>query len=203
MSEHILPKLAYAYDALEPYIDAATMETHYSKHHQTYTNKFNDAISKYPELLQKKAEDLLANLDLVPEEVRAAVRNNGGGYVNHSLFWQVMSPSGGGEPGGELAEAINRSFESFVGFKEQFSNAAVTLFGSGWIWLVVDGGELKITAKPNQDSPLADGQTPILLLDVWEHAYYLKYKNKRPDYIEAWWNVVDWKAVADKLAAVK
>jgi len=191
-----LPKLPYAYDALEPYIDAKTMELHYTKHHQTYVTKLNEAIAKHPEIADRPLEELLKDLDAVPEDIRMAVRNHGGGHWNHSFFWKVMGPQSGGEPGGAIAKAITDSFGSFADFKDAFGKAAAGVFGSGWTWLVADGkaagGKLTILTTPNQDNPISKGQTPIIVLDVWEHAYYLKYQNKRPDYIEAWWNVVNW-----------
>ncbi|RMG97330.1 MAG: superoxide dismutase [Chloroflexi bacterium] len=199
-----LPALPYAYDALEPYIDARTMEIHHSKHHAGYTNNLNKALENHPELANKSIEELLGNLDAVPESIRTAVRNNGGGYANHALFWTIMSPNGGGEPTGELATAINNAFGSFANFKEQFSKAAATRFGSGWAWLYVDkDGNLAVTSTPNQDTPLMDGNTPILGLDVWEHAYYLNYQNRRGDYIANWWNVVNWDQVAANYANAK
>jgi len=191
-----LPDLPYAYDALKPHIDALTMEIHHTKHHQAYIDKLNTALEKYPDWQQKSIEDILQNLSSVPEEIRTAVRNNGGGYANHNLFWTIMSPDGGGEPAGELAQAINTTFSAFTELKQQLSAAAAGQFGSGWGWLAVDGDDqLKILATPNQDSTLSQGFKPILGVDVWEHAYYLKYQNKRPDYIEAWWNVVNWRKV--------
>jgi Fe-Mn family superoxide dismutase len=192
-----LPELPYAYDALEPHIDARTMEIHHSKHHQGYTNNLNAAIEKHPELADKKVGELLKDLDAVPEDIRMAVRNNGGGYKNHKIFWSVMSPDGGGEPSGALAEAINAAFEDFSSFKDAFGKAAATRFGSGWAWLCKksDGG-LVVTSTPNQDNPMSDGLKPLLGLDVWEHAYYLNYQNRRGDYIAAWWNVVNWDEVA-------
>lgn len=193
---HQLPDLPYPYDALEPHIDAQTMELHHDKHHQGYVNKLNAALEKHPELSDKPLEELLANLNDVPGDIRTAVQNHGGGHYNHSLFWKVMSPDGGGEPEGEIAEAINDTFGGFDKFKEEFANAATGQFGSGWAWLVVDSGKLAITSTPNQNTPLSSGQTPILGLDVWEHAYYISYKNKRGDYIEAWWNIVNWSEVA-------
>lgn len=194
---HQLPELGYAYDALEPHIDARTMEIHHSKHHAAYTSKLNAAIEGNSELEDLPVDELLADLGAVPEEIRTAIRNNGGGYANHTFFWSVMSPGGGSEPGGELAEAINSTFGSFDQFKEKFSAVAAGQFGSGWAWLVVDGtGVLKVYSTANQDSPLSEGDEPILCLDVWEHAYYLNYQNRRPGYIEAWWNVVDWDQVA-------
>ena len=201
-----LPSLAYAYDALEPHIDARTMEIHHTKHHQAYINKVNDAIAG-TDLDGKSIEDLVSNLASVPADKLGAVRNNGGGHANHSLFWTVMGPGKGGSPGGDLAAAIDSAFGSLDAMKEQFSAAAATRFGSGWAWLYVDGGSLKIGSTANQDSPLmgADiagiGGTPLLGLDVWEHAYYLNYQNRRPDYVSAFWNVVDWDAVAARLAA--
>ncbi len=188
-----LPKLPYAYDALEPYIDAKTMELHYTKHHQTYVTKLNEALEKHPEIADEPLEKLLANIDAVPEEIRTAVRNHGGGHMNHSFFWTIMGPNAGGEPKGGTAKAIQNAFKDFATFKEAFNKAATGVFGSGWAWLVLDEkGKLTITTTANQDSPLMKMQKPVLGLDVWEHAYYLKYQNKRPDYIEAWWNVVNW-----------
>jgi Fe-Mn family superoxide dismutase len=195
---HALPALPYAFDALEPHIDAQTMQIHHGKHHQAYVNNLNAALDKQPDLHQKSLDDLLAGLNAVPEGIRTAVRNNGGGHWNHTLFWQIMGPRAGGEPGGRLAEAITSSFGDVAKFREQFAAAATGRFGSGWAWLVRDGNKLAITSTPNQDNPLMEGKkaSDILLgLDVWEHAYYLKYQNRRPDYITAWWNVVNWKAV--------
>jgi len=191
-----LPALPYANDALEPSIDARTMEIHHTKHHQAYVNNLNAAIEKAPELQGRSLDDLMRGINTVPESVRAAVRNNGGGHWNHSMFWELMGPNKGGEPTGGLADAIKQSFGDFSKFKEQFAAAATTRFGSGWAWLVTDGGKLSITSTPNQDNPLMDGKRAILGLDVWEHAYYLKYQNRRPEYITAWWNVVSWDAVA-------
>ena len=196
-----LPALPYAHDALEPHIDARTMEIHHGKHHQAYINNVNGALEGNEELAGKSVEDLVSDLDSVPEDIRGAVRNNGGGHANHSLFWSVMGPGKGGEPGGELGAAIDATFGSFDAFKDAFAQAGATRFGSGWAWLVVDGGNLAVTSTANQDSPLMEGKTPILGLDVWEHAYYLNYQNRRPDYIGAFWNVVDWDAVAARLAA--
>ncbi len=193
---HELPNLPYAHDALEPHIDARTMEIHHSKHHAGYVAKLNGALEQHADLQGKSVEELITNLGGVPEGIRTAVRNNGGGHANHSLFWTVMGPNGGGAPGGKLGEAINSTFGGFDTFKQQFSDAAAGRFGSGWAWLVVDNGKLAVTSTPNQDSPLTEGKTPILGLDVWEHAYYLKYQNRRPDYIAAWWNVVNWEEVA-------
>ncbi|MDN4593730.1 superoxide dismutase [Polycladomyces subterraneus] len=204
MAKHELPALPYAYDALEPHIDAQTMEIHHGRHHATYVNNLNAALEGHTALAEKSIEDLLRNIDQVPESIRTAVRNNGGGHANHSLFWQIMSPNGGGEPSGELANAINQAFGSFDRFKEEFTKAATTRFGSGWAWLVVKkDGSLAVTSTPNQDSPLMEGDTPILGLDVWEHAYYLKYQNKRPEYIKAFWNVVNWDEVAKRYQAAR
>jgi superoxide dismutase, Fe-Mn family len=191
-----LPSLPYAFDALEPHIDAKTMEIHHGKHHQTYVNNLNAALEKTPDFQSRSIDDLMREIDRVPEAVRTAVRNNGGGHWNHSLFWQIMAPNAGGEPGGDLGRAIKDAFGGFDKFKEQFAAAATGRFGSGWAWLVADGGKLSITSTPNQDNPLMEGKRAILGLDVWEHAYYLKYQNKRPDYIAAWWNVVSWNEVA-------
>lgn len=196
-----LPELPYSTNALEPYIDAKTMEIHHGKHHQAYIGKLNDALEKHPELKEKGINELLQNLDQVPEDIRTAVRNNGGGHVNHSLFWQLLSPDGGGEPGGELAAALKIEFGSFKKFQDEFTAAATSRFGSGWAWLCKDDGKLHICSTANQDTPLSDGHTPILGLDIWEHAYYLKYQNKRPDYIEAWWNVVNWDEVERRYAS--
>ena len=193
-----LPALPYANDALEPHIDARTMEIHHTKHHQAYVNNLNAAVEKAPELASKSLDDLMRGINSVPEAVRTAVRNNGGGHWNHSLFWQLMGPGKGGEPTGKLADAIKSAFGDFNKFKEQFAAAGAGRFGSGWAWLVNDGGKLSITSTPNQDNPLMEGKTAILGLDVWEHAYYLKYQNRRPDYITAWWNVVNWDAVAER-----
>jgi Fe-Mn family superoxide dismutase len=196
-----LPPLPYAYDALEPYIDARTMEIHHTKHHQAYVNNLNAAIEKAPELAGKSLDDLMRGVNSVPESVRAAVRNNGGGHWNHTMFWEIMSAGKGGEPVGKLADAVKTTFGDFSKFKEQFAAAGTGRFGSGWAWLINDGGKLSITSTPNQDNPLMDGKTAILGLDVWEHAYYLKYQNKRPDYIAAWWNVVNWEAVSKRFTA--
>ena len=199
-----LPELPYQKDALEPHIDAKTMEVHHDKHHAAYTNNLNAAIEKHPELASKSAEELVKDLASVPQDIRTAVQNNGGGFLNHNLFWEVLSPDGGGSPSGDLAGAIDSTFGGFDAFKEQFANAAGTRFGSGWAWLVVDGsGGLKLYSTANQDSPLMNGDTPILGLDVWEHAYYLKYQNRRPDYVKAFWNVVSWDAVAKRYAAAR
>ena len=196
-----LPALPYAHDALEPHIDARTMEIHHGKHHQAYINNVNGALEGNEELAGKSVEDLVSDLDSVPEDIRGAVRNNGGGHANHSLFWSVMGSGKGGEPGGDLGAAIDATFGSFDAFKDAFAQAGATRFGSGWAWLVVDGGNLAVTSTANQDSPLMEGKTPILGLDVWEHAYYLNYQNRRPDYIGAFWNVVDWDAVGARFAA--
>ena len=194
--KHVLPELSYSYDALEPYIDQATMNIHHTRHHATYINNLNAALEKYPDLQDKSAEELLKDLDSLPKDISAAVRNNGGGHYNHTLFWSIMGPGKGGEPEGELADKIKAKFGSFADFKEAFGKAALTRFGSGWAWLVLDkAGEVSVTSTLNQDSPVSDGLFPLLGLDVWEHAYYLKYQNKRADYIGAWWNVVDWGAV--------
>ena len=199
---HKLPNLPYDYNALEPHIDAKTMSIHHDKHHQGYVNNLNAALEKYPDLQNEALVELLADLEAIPADIRTAVRNNGGGHANHSLFWRCMSPQGGGEPQGNLAEAINKSFGSFDSFKEQFTKAAATRFGSGWAWLCVDGNsKLIVTSTPNQDNPVSEGLVPILGLDVWEHAYYLNYQNRRPDYIAAWWNVVNWDEVAKNLTA--
>jgi len=198
-----LPQLPYAYDALEPNIDKETMNIHHTKHHNTYVTNLNNALEGNEDLLSKSVEEVISNLDSVPEAARTAVRNNGGGHANHSLFWQVISPNGGGVPAGELADAINSKFGSFESFKEEFAKAATTRFGSGWAWLAVNNGELEVTSTPNQDSPLMEGKTPILGLDVWEHAYYLKYQNRRPEYISSFWNVVNWDEVSKRYNAAK
>ena len=206
---HEVPALPYAFDALEPHIDARTMEIHHDKHHAAYVSKLNDAIAGHADLEAKSIEELVSDLASVPDAIRGAVRNNGGGHCNHALFWQVMSPDGGGAPGGDLAAAIESTFGGFDGFKEKFANAAATRFGSGWAWLCVgDDGKLCVCSSPNQDNPLMKGVsecpgTPILGLDVWEHAYYLHYQNRRPDYIKAFWNVVNWDKVAELYAAAK
>ena len=195
-------ELPYEYDALEPYIDAQTMELHREKHHIAYATKLNNALESV-DLKVENVEKLLSDLNAIPSPIRTAVRNNGGGFVNHNLFWEIMGSNHGGEPTGDLALAINKSFGNFYSFKEQFSSAAAYQFGSGWAWLSVTDGKLSVTSTANQDSPISEGATPILGLDVWEHAYYLKYQNRRPEYIEAWWNVINWKAVADRYDAVK
>ncbi|QDT31353.1 superoxide dismutase [Thalassoglobus polymorphus] len=200
---YTLPDLPYAADALEPNIDAKTMEIHHGKHHAGYVAKLNAALEGHDDLAAKSIEDLMRGLSSVPEAIRGAVRNNGGGHANHSLFWTILCPKGGGDPSGELADAINATFGSLDKFKEEFANAAATRFGSGWAWLSVDGGKLVVESTPNQDTPLSEGRTPILGLDVWEHAYYLHYQNRRPDYIAAFWNAVNWDEVAKRFAAAK
>lgn len=192
---HTLPVLPYAFTALEPHIDARTMEIHYTKHHQAYINNLNAAIEKHPELAEKTVEELVADLDMVPDDIRTAVRNNGGGHLNHSMFWEMMAPAAGGKPSGELLAGLEKAFGSFEKFTEAFAQAAATRFGSGWAWLIVDGKELSVVSTANQDNPVTDGKTPILGLDVWEHAYYLHYQNRRPDYVKAWWNLVNWAEV--------
>lgn len=196
---HELPPLPYAYNALEPHIDEQTMRIHHDKHHAAYVKNLTAALEKHPALQGKGLDDLVRDLASVPEDIRTAVRNNGGGHWNHSLFWQVMGPSAGGAPTGKVADAITSSFGSFDSLKEQFAKAAMGRFGSGWAWIVADGGALSITSTPNQDNPLMDGRRAILGLDVWEHAYYLNYQNRRADYISAWWNVVNWAAVNARL----
>lgn len=200
---YTLPDLPYAYDALEPYIDKETMHLHHDKHHNTYVTNLNAAIEKYPELGEKTIEELLSDMDAIPTDIKTAVRNNGGGHANHSFFWEIMAPNAGGEPKGEIKEAINEAFGDFSSFKEEFKKAAAGRFGSGWAWLVMENGKLAITSTANQDSPLMEGKTPILGLDVWEHAYYLKYKNVRPDYIAAFWNVINWDEVNKRFEAAK
>lgn len=200
---YTLPDLPYAFDALEPYIDEETMHLHHDKHHNTYVTNLNAAIEKHPELGEKTIEELLSDMDAVPTDIKTAVRNNGGGHANHSFFWKIMAPNAGGEPTGAIKEAIDEAFGDFATFKEEFKKAAAGRFGSGWAWLVMENGKLAITSTANQDSPLMEGKTPILGLDVWEHAYYLKYKNVRPDYIEAFWNVVNWEEVNNQLLTAK
>jgi Fe-Mn family superoxide dismutase len=196
---YVLPPLPYAFDALEPHIDARTMEIHHGKHHQAYITNVNAALEAHPDLLKKPVEELVAGLNSLPEAVRTAVRNNGGGHANHSLFWTIMGPGKGGEPGGALGKAIAATFGDFAAFKDAFAKAAMGRFGSGWAWLVSDkSGKLQVVSTANQDSPLTDGATPILALDVWEHAYYLNYQNRRADYVAAWWNVVNWENVAGR-----
>jgi superoxide dismutase, Fe-Mn family len=195
-----LPDLPYGFDALEPHIDAKTMEIHHGKHHAAYTSKLNEAIEKHADLQSKSIEELLRGIDSLPEDIRGVVRNNGGGFANHALFWEIMGPDGGGEPSGDLADAIAKKFGSFADFKAKVSNAGATQFGSGWAWLVVADGGIDVYSTANQDSPLMKGHRPILGVDVWEHAYYLKYQNRRPDYLEAWWNTVNWDEVARRYA---
>jgi len=198
-----LPALPYPFDALEPTIDARTMEIHHDKHHGAYVNNVNAAIAGHADLEAMSIEDLLRNIDKVPDDIRTAVRNNGGGHANHAMFWQIMKKGGGGAPTGELADAINSAFGSFDAFKDTFSKAGAGRFGSGWAWLVSNNGKLEVTSTANQDSPYMEGKTPLMGIDVWEHAYYLNYQNRRPDYISAWWNVVNWDAVASRYAEAK
>ena len=196
-----VPPLPYAYNALEPHIDDQTMHLHHDKHHAAYVTKLNGAVEKYPDLQKKSAEELIRNLSTLPEDIRGVVRNNGGGHVNHTMFWQIMGPQKGGNPTGAVAEAINKTFGSFDAFKEKFEAAGVNQFGSGWAWLVrTKSGEFKITSTPNQDNPMSNGEFPLMGNDVWEHAYYLKYQNRRPDYLKAWWNVVNWDEVNKRLS---
>ena len=195
-----VPPLPYAFDALEPHIDATTMQIHHDKHHAAYVNNLTAALEKYPDLQSKSIEDLLRDINKVPEDIRMAVRNNGGGHMNHTMFWQIMGPKAGGAPAGALADAIKSTFGSFDSFKEQFAKAGVGRFGSGWAWLINAGGKLSIESTANQDQPIMEGKRAILGLDVWEHAYYLKYQNRRPDYIAAWWNTVNWSEVSARLA---
>jgi Fe-Mn family superoxide dismutase len=200
---HELPALPYAFDALEPHIDARTMEIHHGKHHAAYVANLNKALDGHADLQAKPLADLLADLASVPEAIRTAVRNNGGGHYNHSLFWKIMKPGGGGEPSGALGDAITSTFGSFEDFKAGMNKAGATRFGSGWAWLFAKNGKLEIGSSPNQDSPIMDGGSPILGIDVWEHAYYLHYQNRRPDYLAAWWNTVNWEQVAENFAAAK
>ncbi len=200
MAYYELPPLPYAYDALEPYIDARTMEIHHTKHHQAYISNLNAAIEKHPELASKSLDELLRDLNAVPEDIRTVVRNHGGGTWNHSLFWVIMSPNGGGMPGGELAKAIESTFGSFEAFKAEFEKAANGRFGSGWAWLVLRNGSLAVVSTPNQDNPLSEGMIPLMGIDVWEHAYYLKYQNRRAEYVTNWWNVVNWPEVERRFA---
>ena len=203
---HTLPALPYDFAALEPHIDAQTMQIHHGKHHQAYVNNLNGALDKHPELHQKTLEDLLKNINTIPEDIRTVVRNNGGGHHNHSLFWTIMAPAGkggGGEPSGKLADAVTKALGGFAKLKEQLTAAATGRFGSGWAWLVAAGGKLEVLSTPNQDSPVMDGKTPLLGLDVWEHAYYLKYQNRRPDYVAAWWNVVNWTEVGRRFTEAR
>ncbi|HEY1911829.1 MAG TPA: superoxide dismutase [Vicinamibacterales bacterium] len=196
---HSLPPLPYPTDALEPHIDKLTMEIHHGKHHNAYVTNLNAALDKHPELQSKSVEDLLRDINTVPEDIRTAVRNNGGGHANHSMFWQIMGPNAGGAPSGAIADAINGSFGSFDSFKDLFAKAGVGRFGSGWAWVIAAGGKLVIESTANQDSPLMEGKKIVFGIDVWEHAYYLKYQNRRPDYIGAWWNVVNWSAINKRL----
>ena len=198
---HTLPKLPYEYNALEPHIDAKTMEIHHTKHHQTYIDKLNAALEKYPEFAERPVEDLLKDLNAIPEDIRTAVRNHGGGHYNHSLFWNMMAPNAGGKATGEVATAIDSAFTSFENFQKQFADAAAARFGSGWVWLVKNNDKLEIISTANQDSPISEGKHVVLGLDVWEHAYYLNYQNKRPDYVNAFWNVVNWDEVGKRYAA--
>ena len=199
-----LPKLPYAYDALEPYIDAQTMEIHHTKHHAAYTANLNAALEKHPEYKPQGIEDILADLGGIPEDIRTAVTNNGGGFYNHDIFWNIMGPNGGGEPKGPLVDVIKSTFGTFEAFKDQFSKAGATRFGSGWAWLSVNpSGSLVVSSSATQDNPISDGSTPILTLDVWEHAYYLKYQNRRPEYIGNWWNVINWEEVTRRYEAAK
>jgi Fe-Mn family superoxide dismutase len=196
---HQLPPLPYDFAALEPHIDAQTMQIHHGKHHAAYVNNLNAALEKHPDLQGRSAEDLIKDLNAVPEAIRTAVRNNGGGHVNHTMFWQIMGPGKGGAPGGAVADAINGAFGSFDAFKDQMNKGGAARFGSGWVWLVETGGKLAVESTANQDNPMMDGKRPIFGIDVWEHAYYLKYQNRRPDYLAAWWNVVNWDEVAKRL----
>jgi Fe-Mn family superoxide dismutase len=200
MAFQLVP-LPYAYDALEPYIDTMTMQIHHDKHHAAYVNNLNAAIDKHPEMSGKSVEELLSNLNAVPEDIRTAVRNHGGGTLNHNIYWEIMAPKAGGEPGGKLAQALNNAFGSFANFRTEFDKSAGARFGSGWAWLVKKGDQLSIVSTANQDSPLSDGLTPLLGVDVWEHAYYLKYQNRRAEYVSAWWNVVNWDAVAKRFSS--
>ncbi len=196
---HSLPPLPYAFNALEPHIDARTMEIHHGKHHQAYVTNLNAALDKHPELHKKTIEELLGGINSVPEDIRPAVRNNGGGHANHTMFWEIMGPGGGGAPSGAIADAINSSFGSFDKLKEEVKKAAVGRFGSGWAWVIDSGGKLAVESTANQDSPIMEGKKAVLGIDVWEHAYYLNYQNRRPDYIDAWWNVVNWAAINTRL----
>jgi superoxide dismutase, Fe-Mn family len=200
---YVLPPLPYPFDALEPYIDAKTMEIHHDGHHGAYVKNLNKALEGHADLEKLPIEELLARLDAVPENIRTAVRNNGGGHMNHSMFWRIMKKGGGGEPKGELAEAIKNAFGSFNDFKTKFNQAATTRFGSGWAWLLFKDGKLTIDSSANQDNPVMSGGKPVMGLDVWEHAYYLRYQNRRPEYIEAWWNVVNWEAIAEQYASAR
>lgn len=203
MAKFELPELPYAYDALEPTIDKETMNIHHTKHHNTYVTKLNGALEGHSDLQNKSLEELISDLDSIPEDIRTAVRNNGGGHANHSLFWKTLSLNGGGNPSGTLADKINEKFGNFESFQETFEKAAATRFGSGWAWLVLNNGELEVMSTPNQDSPIMEGQTPLLGIDVWEHAYYLNYQNRRPEYAKAFWNVVNWDEVAKNYDAAQ
>jgi Fe-Mn family superoxide dismutase len=196
---HSLPPLPYAFNALEPHIDARTMEIHHGKHHQAYVTNLNAALDKHPELHSKSIEDLLKGINSVPEDIRTAVRNNGGGHANHTMFWEIMGPDGGGAPSGAIGDAINSSFGGFDKLKEEFKKAAIGRFGSGWAWVIDNGGKLVVESSANQDSPLMEGKKAVFGIDVWEHAYYLHYQNRRPDYVDAWWNVVNWDAINKRL----
>jgi Fe-Mn family superoxide dismutase len=198
-----VPPLPYSFDALEPHIDAKTMEIHHDKHHAAYVSKLNAALEGHEGLQKKKVEEILRDINSVPEGIRTAVRNHGGGHANHSLFWEIMGPGGGGNPSGQAAQAIQEAFGSFESLKEKVNNAATNQFGSGWGWLVLADGKLDVIARPNQDSPLMEGKTPIFGVDVWEHAYYLKYQNRRPDYLNAWWSTVNWSAVEQRLSRAR
>ncbi|MCP3977859.1 MAG: superoxide dismutase [bacterium] len=200
---HELPSLPYAFEALEPHIDARTMEIHHDKHHAAYVTNLNKALDGHADLQQKSITELLSDLSAVPEAIRGAVRNNGGGHFNHTMFWKIMKPGGGGEPTGELGDAIKSTFGSFDAFQEKFGQAGITRFGSGWAWLFVKNGSLEIGSSPNQDTPVMDGARPIMGLDVWEHAYYLNYQNRRPDYVKAWWNTVNWEEVAQNFSTAR
>jgi len=197
---HTLAPLPYGFDALEPHIDKQTMEIHHGKHHAAYVNNLNAALEKHPELQSKSVEDLIRNINTVPDAIRTAVRNNGGGHVNHTMFWQIMAPNAGGAPTGAIADGINAAFGGFDKFKEEFKKAAIGRFGSGWAWVVDNGGKFAIESTPNQDAPMMEGKKAVFGIDVWEHAYYLKYQNRRPDYLTAWWNLVNWNEVAARLA---
>ena len=200
---HSLPPLPYPFDALEPHIDKQTMEIHHGKHHAAYVNNLNAALEKHPDLQSKSVEDLIKGINTVPEDIRTAVRNNGGGHINHSMFWKIMKKGGGGEPAGAFADAIKSAFGSFADFKTKFTQAGIGRFGSGWAWVILKDGKLAIESTPNQDNPLMSGGKAVMGLDVWEHSYYLKYQNRRPDYIEAWWNVVNWEEIGNNYAAAK
>ncbi len=200
---HVLPDLKYDYSALEPYIDAQTMEIHHQKHHGAYVSKLNAALEGHSEFANKSIEEILKSLNSLPESIRTAVRNNGGGHFNHTMFWEIMGSNAGGAPSGDLGSSIDNTFGSFDKFKEEFANAAATRFGSGWAWLVLDNGSLKVTSTANQDNPISEGLKPVMGLDVWEHAYYLKYQNRRPEYVDNWWHVVNWNEVAKRYESMK